>query len=1629
MPQSQAVLAQARAAALLAAARDSRFPAFLDADGGLEPAAHDFLGQAAADLAPDDFAGLAAADQAAMLHRFWAATAVRRAGSRDIRVIEARDATGAALGFDVIEIAGPDMPFLVDSVMGEITTQGLDVRAMIHPIVRTRRSLDGVRGADGPACVESLIQVQVSPVPAARKDALVGGLGAALDDVAVAVADFPAMKARMLACADALAGAATLALPADVTEAVAFLHWLAADNFIFLGARSYDYAASSEAAIRADKPVIEAEKNLGVLRDPLRSVLRRANEPLVLTPRLRAYLDEPTPLIVAKSNLRSRVHRRAVMDYVSVKRYDPSGAVVGEDRFVGLFTAEAYNRSVNDVPLLRRKVQAVLDAAGLTPGAHSDKKLRNILETFPRDELFQIEPDELRIIATAVAHLYDRPRPRLFVRRDRFDRFVSCLVFVPRDRYNSTVRERIGEALRAAWDGRLSAFYPEFSDQPLARVHYIIGLNPGDHPEPDEEALEAEIVAATRNWDDALEAAARRVPELAGAAAAWSAGFPASYREAFDASEALADLPDLLAVSGPALRVRAWRRTEDAPELLRAKLYRRGEPAPLSAIVPILESMGLWIATENPHRICGPDGAVVWIQDLEMRRADASVGFDGVEAAFEAACTAIWDGRAETDGFNRLILSLGVGWREAALIRALARWRQQSGLDPSQAVQEEACAAYPAITALILQAFAAKFDPATGGDAASREMDVAALFTDIEAALDGVPNLDADRALRRIAGAVKAAKRTNYFQTGADGAPKPWISIKFASREVAELPAPKPYREIFVWSPRVEGVHLRFGPVARGGLRWSDRRDDFRTEVLGLVKAQQVKNAVIVPVGSKGGFFPKQLPRGGAREAVQAEGVEAYKTFLRGLLDVTDNLSPDGSVTPPRDVVRWDGDDPYLVVAADKGTATFSDIANGVSAEYGHWLGDAFASGGSVGYDHKKMGITARGAWEAVKRHFREAGKDIQSEPFTVIGVGDMSGDVFGNGMLLSRQIRLLAAFDHRHIFLDPNPDPAASFAERARMFALPRSSWADYDASLISRGGGVFARDLKAVPLSDEVRALTGLTGAEATPSELMHALLKAPCELMWFGGIGTYVKAAAESHAAAGDKANDAIRVDAEELQAKVIGEGANLGMTQRGRIAAARAGVRLNTDAIDNSAGVDSSDHEVNIKILLNGLVRSGAMELEARDVLLASMTDDVAAHVLAHNYDQTLALTLQQATAQADLDAHQRFIERLESAGKLDRAVEFLPAPAEFRALAERRGALTRPELAVLTAYAKLQLCEEIVASDAPDDPWFARTLEHYFPDGCRPLAAAMQGHRLKREIIATVLSNRIVDLGGATLIDRVRESASADTASIVRAFAAAGEIFGLDSVIAEIKALDGKAPSDVQLDLLSEVVMVLRRQTFWLARRTGKTLPGVGDLVAAYRDGVQELAPRLHDIVSGFERSRLDERAAGLIAHGAPDALARRASALRPLISATDVIDLARSIDWPVLPAAMVYHRVGEAIGFDELRAEAGRVSTPDHWDRVATRRLIEDFMGEQALVARAVMQAADAAGGSLGAGRDAPDGTWAEACVEAWLTANEDVAGRAQGALAELSASGPWSYAKLAIANTQLRELAEVSRG
>ncbi|GAB5459738.1 MAG: NAD-glutamate dehydrogenase [Henriciella sp.] len=1443
-------------------------------------------------------------------------------------------------GQNCLEAVGPDKPFLVDSLLGACARLETEVVALFHPIIEM-----------GDGSNRSLIQIHLSPLTDQEEAMLVREARATLKDVDLATSDYRAMRARMSVEAERLAACRHIS-DAHKTEALAFLNWLGDEHFVFLGVRDYAFNTDEDGAVLPDEPNMVEGSNLGLLRDENRNVLNRGSEPLLLDEEIGRFLSEPEPLILAKATMQSRVHRNAVCDYVGVKHFDENGNVNGETRFLGLYTSEAYNNSVRDVPLIRKRVAKVIESSGALKGSYNAKALANIMESWPRDELIQTDSETLLPMMLGALQLGGWPSVHVFARYDRFRRFVSMIVFVPRESYDTRLRERITDLLEDAFKGRLARFEPRFDGASLVRVLFEISL-PTNGPEPDIKTLETEIKQLARTWRDRFRSklmVSDLDAEARSHAAVLTGAFNAAYREAFEPEEAMRDV-EMLAELSPDRPVilRAFRLEGDDDGRIRAKIYARNGAIPLSDCVPVFEQMGLFVARETGYPVSPQDKPVAnapgtyWIHSLEMRRSDRrDIALDKVCKNFENGFAAIWNGRAENDGFNALIFNAGLTWREAALCRTLCAYRHQTGLDPAKETQIESLNTNPVLATALVKLFSRRFDPEAFASRSERETALQTAYSNIQEGLKAVTSLDHDRVIRRVCDLILATQRTNFYQTDASGEPGNCISLKVASRELADLPEPKPYREIFMSSPQVEGVHCRFGPVARGGLRWSDRRDDFRTEVLGLVKAQQVKNSVIVPVGSKGGFFPKKLPVGGSREEVREAGIAAYQTFITTLLGLTDNLVK-GEVQHPAQTEIWDGEDPYLVVAADKGTATFSDIANEISQLNGFWLGDAFASGGSAGYDHKKMGITARGAWEAVKRHFREIGHDIQTEPFTVIGCGDMSGDVFGNGMLLSKQIRLQAAFNHQHIFIDPNPqDPERLWQERQRLFDLHRSSWTDYNTELLSEGGAIFDRHSKALELSPQVKALTGLTQDTVTPDELIHALLKSKCDLLWFGGIGTYIKASSETDMDAGDRSNDSIRVNGKQVGAKVIGEGANLGLTQAGRIEFALAGGRINTDAIDNSAGVDSSDHEVNIKILCTEAIAQGALKSGERNTLLASMTDDVAMHVLAHNYDQTAALSLAEHGAKENHDAFERLMTSLEGRGVLDRDVEGLPSTAEMASRPSEKKYLTRPEIAVLMAWSKIVLFDDLVNSDLPDDTYFADTANRYFPKSLRTYEEAIASHRLRREIIATVLANRIIDYCGPVFFLRLSEQSGVAPHAIVSAFEAACTLLRADDLLDAINNLDNKVPAKSQIALRETLRDSLGALTQGLIAQT--SLAGIAEQVLGLSSVADALRNALPESLTSFERNRLNKRIKTLSVDGVPKEVAEAVAITGWLVETPEIAAMSVRVERPAAAVFSDVQSISEALGFSRLSASAHSVlKSMPHWDRLATHRLLGEL--------------------------------------------------------------------------------------
>ncbi|WP_052341019.1 NAD-glutamate dehydrogenase [Salinarimonas rosea] len=1540
------------------------------------------------------------------------------ADRHDLLVVDrelAGDGTAPGRELTLVEVVNDDMPFLLDSTLAEIVDQGYEPRLVAHPILTLRRDEAGrlveligpARGAPPAGAMrESLIHIHLDRLDEEARERLRAGLERVYADVAVAVADWGAMRER-------LAGAIRRyretppPLPAQETEeALAFLDWIAADNFTLLGVREYSFPHGDVAAAPIEG------SGLGILRDPAVKVLRRGRELVAMTPEVRAFLEKPSALITTKANVKSRVHRRAHLDYVGIKLFSDVGEVAGELRVVGLFTASAYTESTDDVPVLRLKRDKVLERAEFDPQSHAGRALINVLENYPRDELFQIDEETLYDFALEIMNLADRPRVRVLARPDEFDRFVSVLVFIPKDRYDTQVRRKVGEFLAGVYQGRVSAAYPAYPEGPLARTHYIIGREEGETPDISRAQLEDGVGAIVRTWGDALRDALREEiggPRARTLAARYADAFSAAYREAFSAHEAIRDILIVERISADRPRaVDLYRREGDPETRVNLKVFSRGAGLPLSERVPLLENLGFHVVNERTYRVLpagAADGDRVWLHDMTLTRAaGGAITIERIEKTIEAALLALFRGFAESDGFNKLVLEAELGWRDVAMIRALARYLRQVRIAYGQDYLATTLARHPDLAAAIVDYFYARFDPRVT-DRRPREEAEAEVRGRIEEMLGAVQSLDDDRILRRFVNLVEATLRTNYFQIEPNGQARRTIAFKIECAKVEAMPLPRPLYEVFVYSPRVEGLHLRFGKVARGGLRWSDRPQDFRTEVLGLVKAQQVKNAVIVPVGAKGGFVPKRLPPASDRQAWFEEGRESYKVFIDTLLELTDNIVGD-DVRPPPDTVRHDGDDPYLVVAADKGTATFSDTANALSLARGHWLGDAFASGGSNGYDHKGMGITARGAWEAVKRHFREMDVDIQSQPVTVAGVGDMSGDVFGNGMLLSRAIKLVAAFDHRDIFIDPNPDPEASFTERKRLFDLGRSSWADYDASLISPGGGVFSRSLKAIPLTDAMRALLDLDQKTATPFEVMRAILRMRVDLLWFGGIGTYIRAASETDEAVGDRANDAIRVTGGELRARVIGEGANLGVTQLGRIEAARRGVRLNTDAIDNSAGVNTSDVEVNIKIALDTPLRDGRLTPDARNALLAEMTEEVAGLVLRNNYLQTLSLSLAERRGAGDVGFVRRLMQGLEHEGRLDRGVEQLPDDVALTARAEAGEGLTRPELAVLLAYAKLQLYDQLLASPVPDDPYLGRELDRYFPAALQErFEDAIQTHRLRREIIATQLSNAIVNRGGPTVIARLADATGADAPTIAAAYAAARDSFGLVALNAGVDALDNAVGGALQLTLYAELEELAMNRIGWFIRNVDLDLEPLDAIIGRFREGVVAVEEALADCLPDAAQALWRERTGALTAQAVPETLARRLAALPILVAAPDIVLIAGDAGRSIRDVAATYFALDETFRLGTLAAQGRDVAISDYYDRLALERALSGVADAHRRLTAEIAR-------EQGSGRDA---------VEAWCASRPDVT-RIRTAVDGIVSSG-LTLSKLTVAASLLGDL------
>ncbi|WP_354640812.1 NAD-glutamate dehydrogenase [Kitasatospora camelliae] len=1570
----------------------------------------------------------------------------RPQGTAEVRVYTPTvEENGWSTGHTVVEVVTDDMPFLVDSVTNELTRLGRGIHLVVHPQLVVRRDITGklleildidacarsqAAGAEWPAdaLVESWMHVEIDR-ETDREDlrSIEANLRRILGDVREVVEDWSKMRDAALRLADELAEQPPSSLPEqEVGEAWELMRWLADDHFTFLGYREYDLVQhEGEEVLKA-----VAGTGLGILRSdplshdtdhhPVSEAFGRLSAPV------RAKAHEKKLLILTKANSRATVHRPAYLDYIGVKKFDANGEPVGERRFLGLFSSAAYTESVTRIPVVRRKVQEVVSASGFSNDSHDGRDLLQIMETFPRDEMFQTAAAELLSIATSVLYLQERRRLRLFLRQDEYGRYFSAFVYLPRDRYTTRIRLRLMEILLEELSGQAIDYTVYATESVLTRLHFVVRVAPGTElpqlTESDIERIEAKLAEAARFWMDGfhdqlhVELGEERAAELGHK---YGNAFPDGYRADFSPRTAVADLKQIESLAGEGdFRLNLYQPVGAGEDERRFKIYRVGGPISLTEVLPALQRLGVEVLDEHPYALRRADGSTAWVVDFGLKVREAAELTDEARERFQEAFSATWTGQAENDGFNGLVLSAGLTWRQAVVLRAYAKYLRQAGSTFSQDYMEDALRNNTHTTRLLVNLFEARLSPSHRSGA--QEL-TEGILEELAGALDEVVSLDEDRILRSFLHLIKATLRTNFFQHDSDGAWHSYVSMKFDPQAIPDLPAPRPAFEIWVYSPRVEGVHLRFGKVARGGLRWSDRREDFRTEILGLVKAQMVKNTVIVPVGAKGGFVAKQLPDPSVdRDAWLAEGIASYKTFISALLDITDNLRG-GEVVPPLDVVRHDEDDTYLVVAADKGTATFSDIANGVAESYGFWLGDAFASGGSAGYDHKGMGITARGAWESVKRNFRELGVDTQSQDFSVVGIGDMSGDVFGNGMLLSEHIRLVAAFDHRHIFLDPNPDAAVSYAERSRLFQLPRSSWDDYDKSLISAGGGVFPRTAKSIQLSPQVRERLGIEDVRLTPAELMKAILQAPVDLFWNGGIGTYVKSSTETNAEVGDKANDAIRVNGDQVRARVIGEGGNLGCTQLGRIEYAAtggpegAGGWINTDAIDNSAGVDTSDHEVNIKILLNQVVADGDMTVKQRNALLAEMTDEVGRLVLRNNYAQNVVLANAVAQAGSMVNVHSRMINRLESVGRLDRALEFLPTERQIRERQQAGRGLSQPELSVLLAYTKITLADELLATELPDDPYFRDALHQYFPSALRArFGDAIDNHPLRREIITTLIVNDTINRGGCTFAFRLREETGATMEEIARTHAAARAVFGLEQLWDEIEGLDTQVAALTQTKMRLHVRRLVERATRWMLNNRRQPLDIAGT-IEFFHDRVNQVWDSLPKPLRGEDLGWFESVYEELAAAGVPEGLATRVAGLSSAFPTLDIVGVADRSDADVMEVAELYYDLADRLQITHLLDRIIELPRTDRWSSMARAAIREDLFAAHAALTADVLACG-------------PEGSSPEERYTAWSDLNGTLLSRARTTLDDIRGSDNYELSSLSVAMRVIRTLLRTGR-
>ncbi len=1561
-------------------------------------------------VAPEDLIGRTDSDLYGATLSLWQTFNAHAGDEAKIRVFNPEIAKhGWESKHTIVELVLKDSPFLVDSLRIALNRSAITAHLMLHHPLQTFRDeksaiveFHKLGTKPNPSTNQTVFHIEIDRMTDKTvMDGLVHELESVMQDVTLAVQDWRPTLQKLQDVIAGLEKNSGKATPAQRQQALDFLHWLVDDNFTLLGYRQYNMVP------------VQGDYRIEGLADSSLGLMRRSNARDLALSELpdvaRKQALSSDLLILTKTNQKSRVHRPAYIDYVGIKRFDENGQVIGEDRFIGLYSSSLYNNSAADIPLLKDKVAAVMEASGFARGTHAYKALLNILETYPRDELIQADVSELADVANGVLQMQERDMTRLFMRKDAFGRYVSAMIYVPRERYNTQLRRETQQILQNYLGTTEPVeFTTYFSESVLARTHYLVRI-PNSNIEFNVKEIEQNLVEAARTWEDKLSSSlVGNFGELKGRelSTKYVNAFPRAYKEEMLPSDAMVDIAKLEALTDDhTLEMLFYRPQEEAADsnAVRLNLFHKDKPIHLSDVLPMLENFGLRVIGETPYCVRCPDGSVSWVLNFTMElNGKISLDFEVAQQLFQESFAKVWRGDLEDDGFNRLILGAGLTGREASLLRAFAKYKRQIGGTFSQSYVESAFGRYPVLANLLVKLFNHKFDPASTSNATT----IAGIEAEILAQLEHVSNLDDDRIVRRFLAIIQAMVRTNYFQPANDGSIKPYISFKVRPSLIPDMPLPLPAFEIFVYSPRVEGVHLRGGKVARGGLRWSDRREDFRTEVLGLVKAQQVKNTVIVPVGAKGGFVCKKLPTTGGREAWLNEGKECYRTFIRGLLDITDNIVA-GAIVPPKSVVRLDEDDPYLVVAADKGTATFSDIANAISLEYNHWLGDAFASGGSNGYDHKGMGITARGGWESVKRHFREVGIDCQSTDFTCVGIGDMAGDVFGNGMLLSKHIRLQVAFNHMHIFVDPNPDAARSFEERDRMFRLPTSTWDDYNKELISEGGGVFLRSAKSIKLSPQIQQMLGTDASSLTPNEFIRAALMMPVDLIWNGGIGTYVKASDETHAEVGDRASEPLRVNGKDVKAKIIGEGGNLGTTQRGRIEYAQNGGRINTDFIDNVGGVDCSDNEVNIKILLNALVSSGDMTLKQRNELLYTMTNDVADIVINDCYRQTQSISVSMSLGAEQLKEYMRFIHALEKDGKLNRELEFLPSDEVLAERMAKGQGLTRPEMAILTAYGKMVLKEQLVLPEIFENLYFKKFLFGAFPIVLQQqFAADMEHHPLKAEIIATKLANLLVNDMGANFTHRMMEETGSTVSEVAISYAIGRELFDIEGIWSQLNDLDTSIPSALQTRLLFQIRRTMRRVTRWFLRHRNKAM-NIEQTIEFFKPAFAVISNELQSLLASAEGAQLQAGEQQLVQQGVPASVARYMSQLSTVFSVMDIAQVADAEKADLKLVAETYFKLGERLDLHWFLEQITAQPVANHWQALARASYREELDWQQRALSQVVVR------GTAGS-------TDADAIISKWLSANDAVLSRWRLMLAEFKTTKSHEFAKFSVA---LREL------